>query len=107
MNCRIPWCVATHAVPGTEHLHGGNAVPIGSTVTVRQLLIESPGDAPDEPWVQLTYPVNGRAQHLYVYPQAAADWSELLSVLDVRDLATFSQVLYRAGVALGAAPSTL
>ncbi|AQZ67655.1 unnamed protein product [[Actinomadura] parvosata subsp. kistnae] len=97
MSCHIPWCVATHAKPGTKHIHGGAAVSIGSSLTVRQMLHEWPGDLPDEPWVQLVYKVHGRERELYVYPQAAVDWSELLAGLDVRDLAAFSQALYRAG----------
>jgi hypothetical protein len=62
VSCHIPWCTAPHTNPSTLYLHSGDAVPVGSSLAVRLLLTEWPGDQPDEGWVRLTYSSNGHVQ---------------------------------------------
>lgn len=71
-------------------------------LTVQTFRVEQPGDEPDQAWVRLTYTVQDRTHVSDITPQAAADWSEILTAIDVRELPSIAQALYRAGVTLGA-----
>lgn len=99
--CAYPWCTAPHVEPDHMSKHGGEVARF-SGLTVRLMLVEEPGDDPDEAWVRMSYKVAGKQRTHDVRPQAAADWSELLTAVDVAELPSIAQALYRAGVTLGA-----
>lgn len=100
MNCRFPWCTVTHK-PGNETQHAA-VVATFTRLTLIACLMEQPYPEPDEVWVRMVYPVGERERQHDIRPTAAADWSEMLTTIDVRDLSSIAQALYRSGVMLGA-----
>lgn len=100
MNCRFPWCTVTHNL-GNETKHSA-LVATFARLTLIACLVEHPHPEPDEAWVRMVYPVGERERQHDIRPTAAADWSEMLTAIDVRDLSAIAQALYRAGVTLGA-----
>lgn len=101
MSCHITWCTAVHDKPANQHAHMA-VVATFTRLMVIAFLVEQPGTEPDEVWVRMVYPVGERTREHDITPTAAADWSEMLATIDVRELAAISQALYRAGVTLGA-----
>ncbi|WP_214322111.1 hypothetical protein [Nonomuraea sediminis] len=101
MSCRFPWCESTHQADAALHYVIAERL---DSLTVIPIVAEQPGTEPDVTRVRLVFRVDGRQRELDVTPEAAADWSELLAAVDVRDLSAIAHVLYRAGVLLGANP---
>jgi hypothetical protein len=103
VSCRIRWCTAPHTTPETKGVHiGGVAQFLG--LAVHLVLVEQPGDEPDEAYVRLLRPIAERVHTYDITPQTAVDMSEVFAAIDVRDLKAVCQALGRAGVVLGATP---
>ncbi|MFI6299516.1 hypothetical protein ACIBEJ_48535 [Nonomuraea sp. NPDC050790] len=101
MNCWIAWCTADHTASCREGSHRG-VVAQFTGLSLVAYLNEQPGDEPAQAWLRMIYPVNGRIREHDISPQAAADWSEFLAAIDVRETSAIAMELYRAGVSLGA-----
>ncbi|MGW4411751.1 hypothetical protein ACWEJ6_47555 [Nonomuraea sp. NPDC004702] len=99
MSCHISWCTASHDKGQNAHM---TVLSSFTNLLLMLVLVENPGDQPDEAWIRMSYRLPGGVREHEVTPRAAADWSEFLGAIDMRELSSIAPALYRAAVMLGA-----
>ncbi|MFF0860874.1 hypothetical protein ACFYUV_03875 [Nonomuraea sp. NPDC003560] len=100
MNCHISWCTVPHK-SNNETGHSATVATFTDLMVIA-ILLEQPDPEQNEGWIRMVYPIGDRQRHHDITPTAAADWSETLAAIDMRELSSIAQALYRAGVTLGA-----
>ncbi|MFF4417450.1 hypothetical protein ACFYY8_33415 [Streptosporangium sp. NPDC001559] len=96
MNACPSWCRTTHAPTGSR-IHRSDLLVIAGPPALTIHLLQGQAASGDlgDPTVRVFYDVDTQTRVMDLTPQASADWSDVLNVLDVATLPLVADALSR------------
>ncbi|MFF0249648.1 hypothetical protein ACWEU6_17890 [Streptosporangium sandarakinum] len=89
-----PWCRAEHTETGPKRVHTSTFGPFSGAgqIVIRYVQVDE-GAVRRPPLARLAYRDAGQPRLMDVEPDDAADWSAIISGLDIRSFTEFAEVL--------------